>query len=306
MSGRAWTLARRTAQVLSLLFVVYAAVSLHWRNLHVAHNSRRLVGLLHGDAAAWAYGVNEDALTAFGVPLAVSEGFLGMPWGATASGVSLTDPLSLVAMLSQGAAPPSSMWLAVLLPLAVAAVLGKVFCSWLCPARLTFEVGGAVRQGLLRLEVPLGELQLPRLGLWVALGTALFAAGAGIGVFHLVLPYLALSSGLALSLMFGGVSATLAVFGGMVLVDALIAPGQICHSLCPTGAVLEWMGRRSPLALRKVPLDRDCAAGCNLCQRVCPFGLFPGRETHRPACDTCGRCTRVCPDRRLSPTWSLR
>jgi ferredoxin-type protein NapH len=304
--GWTWAVPRRTVQVLSLLFVLYAAVSLHWRNLHVAHNSRRLVGLLRGDLAAWLYGLNQDMLSWFGVPLEVSDGLLGVPWGARLGPLSLTDPLSLAAMISQGVAPPLAMWLSVLLPLGVALVLGKIFCSWLCPARLAFELGGAVRQGLLRLDVPLGELQLPRLGLWVALGTTLFAAGAGIGVFHLVLPYLALSSGLALSAMAGGVSATLVVFGGMVLVDALVAPGQICHSLCPTGALLEFVGCKAPLQLTKAAQDRDCASGCNLCQRVCPYGLFPSRETHQPACDTCGRCTSVCPDGRLTASWSLR
>lgn len=306
MKGWRWTVPRRTVQVLSLTFVFYAAVSMHWRNLRVAHNSRRLVGLLHGDEAGWLYGVNHDVLQRFGDPLAVSDGLLGMPWGATVGGLALTDPMSLAALVSQGQLPPAGMWLAVLVPLGVALVLGKVFCSWLCPARLVFEVGGAVRQGLLRLDVPLGELQIPRLGLWVGLGTVLFAAGAGIGVFHLVLPYLALSSGIALSAMAGTLTAGAAVFGGMVLFDVLVAPGQICHSLCPTGALLELVGRRAPLQLAKAAQDKDCASGCNLCQRVCPYGLYPGRETHQPACDTCGRCTAVCPDQRLSATWSLR
>ncbi len=290
---------RRLCQVSALLFVLYAAISAHWRNFKVGHNSARLVGLLKNEAWGEAYALNERALSWFGEPLEVSDGFLGVPWGASIAGLPFTDPLSVAALASQGQLPPTSMLVGALIPLGLALVGGKLYCSFLCPARLVFELGGAVRMGLQRLGLPLGELGIPRLGLWVGLGLVLFSAGMGMGAFHLVLPYLSLSQGLAAWMLTGSAGVGLAIFGVLLLVEVFVAPGQICRSLCPTGAVLEQVGRAAPFRLRKVD-PSACPSSCNLCQRVCPYGLFPGQETHHPSCDSCGRCTLVCPDNKLA------
>lgn len=297
---RAWPLQvfRKGVQLASLAFVVYAPLSMYWRNYKVSHNASRLVGLLEGKGWAALYRWNEWILSRFGEPLQVSDGFLGAPWGATVGGLRFTDPWSALTLLVQGQAPPGAMLLGALLPLLLALVAGKAFCSFLCPARLLFELAGAARQGLLRLGLPLPEWRLPRIGLWVGLGALLASVSAGAGVFAFVLPYLSLASAVQLGVLGGVASATGALFAGMLLVDALVAPGQICHSLCPTGALLERVGARP--ALRLARAAEPCPPSCAVCQRVCPYGLFPGARTHRPACDGCGRCVGACPAGRLS------
>lgn len=297
-----WQLLRKTSQTLALFFISYAALSAHWRNFKVSHNQARLVGLMKGEGWAKAYDLNERVLSWFGEPLSVSDGFLGMPWSATIAGLPLSDPLSILALASQGQVAPASMWLGALIPLGIAVLGGRLFCSFLCPARLVFEIGNAVRFGLLRLGVALPALSIPRIGGWVAVGAVVAAATTGMAVFHVVLPYVALSTGVA-EFFLTGSAAGLALFGVLLAVDVFVAPGQICKSLCPTGALLGFVGQASPLRLEKTD-NSDCGS-CTLCQRVCPYGLFPGAETHHPACDTCGRCTVVCPAAKLSPTLAL-
>ncbi|MCB9765218.1 MAG: 4Fe-4S binding protein [Alphaproteobacteria bacterium] len=299
---------RKLVQLSVLSLVVWTALGTTWRNYKVAHNSERIVGLLENDTTAWLYGRNNKLLELFGDPLSVSEGFLGVPWGMRIAGLGFTDPWSLAAVASGGQVPPLSMWLGVLVPLGIALVAGRLFCAWLCPARLVFEVGGLVRQGLLRLGLPLGDLAIPPVGLWVGLGTALFAASAGAASFHFVLPYLGLGAGIFSLVLSGTLGAAGLAFAAMVAVDVLVAPGQICRSLCPTGALLGLVGTWAPWRLRKAPdveVGRACPETCNLCQRACPYGLFPGRETHFPSCDGCGRCTVVCPDTRLHRSLEL-
>ncbi|MCP4804273.1 MAG: 4Fe-4S binding protein [Proteobacteria bacterium] len=301
-----WLIAafRRFCQVTSLTFVAYAAISLHWRNAKVSHNQDRIVGLMNGEHWGRLYGWNEDLLSLFGRPEEVSNEFLGMPWSATIAGVTFTDPLSVVGLLVQGEVPATAMLLGALIPLAVAVVAGKLFCSFLCPARLVFEIGNLVRMGLVRIGLHLPALRLPRVGLWIALGVVLASASAGLATFHVVLPYLALGSGIAMYLTLGTVSVAAWVFLGMLAVDVFVAPGQICRALCPTGAVLEQLGRAAPLRVDK--LEKTDCGSCTLCTRVCPYGLDPGREQHHPACDACGRCTLVCPAEKLAHTLSLR
>ena len=294
----AWLqVARKTVQLLALLFIVYASLSMYWRNYKVAHNQARIVGLLRGEFWGQMYQWNEDALSVFGDPEAVSDGFLGGPWAARVAGLPLTDPWSVAAVGLGGHMPPLSMLLGALVPLLLAALLGKVFCSWLCPARLLFEITGAVRLGLLRIGIPLPSLLLPRVGGYVAVAGLAFAAVAGAGIFHLVLPYLVVSASIH-QLVLAGAVGTIAVWLAMlVAIELLVAPGQICRSLCPTGALLEQVGRAS--VLRVVRTKDGCPTSCDLCRRACPYGLFPARGDHDPGCDTCGRCTPVCPDGRL-------
>ena len=291
---------RKLCQLSVVLFIVWTPLSMHWRNMKVAHNQARIVGLLTNDLWATLYAWNERVLSWFGEPLAVSDGLLGQPWGARLFGVPLSDPLAVASLVVQGQSPGLWMALGLVLPLGLALVAGKVFCSHLCPARLVFELVNDVRLGLERLGLYLPRVRLPRLGGWVLVASLAFAAGAGAGVYHLVLPYLALSSGIAGFVLGGTVGVGGTVFLALLVVDGLVAPGQVCRSLCPTGALLELVGRRPALKLEKS--GPACSPRCNLCQRACPYGLFPGRETHRPACDTCGRCTVVCPEKRLMRT----
>ncbi len=294
----AWLqVARKIVQVSATLFIVYAALSMFWRNYKLAHNQARIVGLLRGEFWGRMYAWNEEALSVFGDPVTVSDGFLGGPWAARLAGIPLTDPWSVAVVALGGHMPPPAMVLGALLPLLIAIVLGKVFCSWLCPARLAFEMTGAVRQGLLRLGVPLPSLLLPRVGGYVAVAGLAFAAVGGAGVFHYLLPYLTISAAVH-QLILAGVAGTIVGWVGLMLAfELLVAPGQICRSLCPTGALLEQLGRGAALQVART--KDGCPTSCDLCRRACPYGLFPARGDHNPGCDTCGRCIPICPDARL-------
>jgi ferredoxin-type protein NapH len=311
LDGRSlfWQIVRKGMQFSVLIFVLWAAINTHWRNFKVAHNNARLVGLLTDPITAKLYDWNDRFFIMLGEwtgmnALQASEQFGGEPWALTIFGVRFTDPYAALSVLVQGEMLPLATLLGALLPLALALVLGKVFCSFLCPARLMFEVTGAMRLGLIRLGFPLPTLQLPRLGLWVGLALVLFAAGSGAATAHFILPYVAATSGMIGLIVGGSLTASGTAFLGMLAADLLVAPGQVCRSLCPTGALLEVVGRKSLLRLEKK--QEACPTGCNLCQRACPYGLFPGAETHLPGCDTCGRCTAYCPTQKLSPTLGFR
>ena len=118
-----------------------------------------------------------------------------------------------------------------------------------------------------------------------------------------MLPYLGLSAGIHHAVLSGTAGALLGWVALLLLADMVLIPGQVCRSLCPTGALLGLVGRRPALVLGQD--DVACRTGCNLCQRACLYGLFPGQEEHRPGCDSCGRCTTVCPERKLTHQWVM-
>ena len=293
-------LVRHLLQFGVLVFVVYTAFGTLWRNYKLAHNSARLVTLLHGELWGRAYALNEDALSRLGDDTATeSLGFLTFPWAGRIFGVDTTDPLLAASQLVTTGTVSLSLLVGLVLPFGIALLFGKAFCSHLCPMRALFEVGELVRAGLRRLRVPLPELRSDaRLGGWVLLGGLLATWLSSAAVWLFILPYVSLSVGVFLFITSGTVSAVLGVVALWWLVDVLVAPGYWCHNLCPTGFLLEQVGRFSLVALRKRG-EEPCPSGCDMCERACPYKLQPSERTHRPACDNCGRCATVCPSNRL-------
>ncbi|MDD9942988.1 MAG: 4Fe-4S binding protein [Myxococcales bacterium] len=298
---------RRLLQLSVVAFVVYTALGGPFRNFKLAHNHRRLVGLMEGDLWAFLYGANEDLLALAGDAYRASFAWLGFPWAARVAGFDTVDPLLAASLGLQSGSLPASTLASLVIPVSIAALLGKVFCSHLCPMRLLFEVGALVRRGLTRLGVELPAVPPNaggRLGGFVLLGGLLASLSAGTAIWLFVLPYVSLSAGIFLAITAGTTAGLGLVVLFWFLVDVLFAPGYFCHSLCPTGFLLEQLGRLAPFRLKKQGAE-PCPANCSACQKACPYNLYPREETHRPACDNCGQCASVCPSHRLSRRFSL-
>ena len=291
---------RHALQLGVFAFVVYAAFGTLWRNYKEAHNSSRLVGLIHGEGWGRAYALNEETLRHIDEDTAqVSLGVLGFPWAGRVAGVETADPILVASHALETGAASIGMLAALLVPFGLALVFGKVFCSHLCPMRALFELGELVRAGLGRLGIELPRWRpTARLGGWVLLGGLLATWLTSTGVWLFILPYVSLSAWIFLLVTTGTASVLFAVVALWWLVDVLVAPGLWCRSLCPTGFLLEQVGRLPLVALRKTG-EAPCPSGCDLCERACPYGLTPKERNHRPMCDSCGRCASVCPSDRL-------
>lgn len=293
-------LLRRLTQFSVLFFVVVTAFGGPWRNYKLAHGQQRLVELMQGPVWGFLYGAYEDALGLLGDSFEVSLSLLGFPWSGRIFGLETADPLLVASLGIQGTMPPLLLLVGLAIPLGLALVLGKVFCSHLCPARLLFELGERVRSGLLRLRIPLPEWRpAERLGGWVLAGGLLASAFSSAAVWLLLLPYASLGAGIHLYVAGGAATVLLGIVGFWLTVDALLAPGLFCKSLCPTGFLLEQAGRFSWLRVAKRSDATPCPSGCNVCQQSCPYALLPRDGSHVPACDSCGRCVSSCPGGRL-------
>ncbi|MEZ4468908.1 MAG: 4Fe-4S binding protein [bacterium] len=185
--GRLGQVVRRCTQLGVVAFVLWGALDVAWRNYKVAHNHPRLVALMEGDFWGQAYALNESLLGLWGEPYRASLDFLGLPWAATVGGVRTADPLLVLGYSFHNQVLDPHLLLGLLVPFAVAFLLGKVFCSHLCPMRLAFEVGQWIG-GLLYLGVPVLAWQAPaRLGGFVLLG-GMLATLEGARHVDLVLP----------------------------------------------------------------------------------------------------------------------
>ncbi len=309
MTGRARAIFgqvfRRALQLGVLVFVVWAAFGGAWRNYKVAHNNSRLVGLIEGESWGAAYDYNERLLSFWDEPFRASFDFLGMPWAATVFGVATVDPIMVLSHAATSRSFTPDLWIAALTPVALAAVLGKFFCSHLCPARFAFEVAQLVRSGLMRLGIALPHRRLKqRFGGWVLLGGLLAAAFSSTAIWLFVLPYVGIVSAIFLAITGGTATGLLLVPLAWFVFDALVAPGFFCHNVCPQGFLLEQMARVAPWRLLQTKAD-ECPSACHACEKTCPYSLSPRNGTHRPACNNCGMCSVVCPKQKLGRRFSF-
>ena len=130
--------------VMTLLCLL--ALWTEYLNLKVGYGNARLVELSAGWAMRMFYEFSDALFGFFGDAVVVAQQNAGMTWSIRVGGVPFTDPVALLSLLAQGAAPTLGFALGALLPLSLAAVCGRIFCAYICPASLLFFAIARVRR----------------------------------------------------------------------------------------------------------------------------------------------------------------
>lgn len=236
---------------------------------------------------------------------------LGLFWAGIAKGnlassltlntLPLTDPLSaLQALLAGHGLGVTALVGALLVGAAYALVGGRVYCSWVCPLNAVTDTAAWLRRRLgLKDKIALDR----RLRLWLLAGILAAAAASGTLAWELVNPVGAVQRGLI-----AGTTATLGLAAlaalAVFLFDLGIAAHGWCGHLCPVGAFYGLLGRKS--LIRVAAPGRDACDNCGDCFQVCPERQVIAGPLHGKAkgvspvilstdCTNCGRCVDVCP-----------
>lgn len=191
---------------------------------------------------------------------------------------------------------PSSMVLTVVF-IVVTLLVGRIFCSWICPLGTLGEwsAGLARRLGIRRRELPSGVDRKLRWAKYLVLALVVgFAWWLGKLAWRDFDPWVAW---MHLSEGFEGFLerpwAFLILFG-TVIGASLFIERFWCRYLCPLGAFLAILQRFS---LFKVQRNQTSCIACGKCDRTCPVSLEPmtSDRVASPECLACGRCTDACP-----------
>lgn len=194
--------------------------------------------------------------------------------------------------------------LAMLIPVLLAATMGRVFCSWICPINTLQEFSDWIRN-LFRGRGRRRDLWvLPRAMLWLVLGAEIITTvilGTPLWVF--LSPPGLVGRELMTYVFFN----TLAIEGVLILAVLglnFLTRRFYCRYLCPLGGLLALLGRGRGLT---IPKPLSTCTGCRRCDRACPLGLSPstgeGLSAH---CWNCGRCIDACREGSLEFRWRWR
>ena len=232
-------------------------------------------------------------------------------------GLSFVDPLAFLQTLAGGRPAPKAVAGAALV-LLTALLLGRVFCSWICPYGLASEWACAIRG---KRPARVREESAPKHDA----GIRAFAVRAAVALFGLLAVLLFLPEPLLNQLsMPGWYTRALqhaALFGfpplygvliflALLLAEAFTGRRFWCRCLCPQSVPLSLFAALSRTGLRLRFVRKQCACGGNdrPCLAACSLDLNPRDITlvQRLNCTNCGDCADACRSRGKALRLALR
>lgn len=217
----------------------------------------------------------------------------GTTWSGNLFGLALSDPLALVGQVAAGKNLHGAFLLTALLPIVVTALLGRVFCGWICPASFIYELNETLSNWLRKAGVPLGEKTFDRRLKYGVLGMGLvLCIASGSVLFAGIYPPAIVGREIYYAIAQAGFGAGAVFFLMTLLFDLLVARRGFCRYLCPGGALYSLLGRYRLLRIQR---DVSQCNDCQKCDAVCEFGLAPMTDGFGQECNNCSACIAVCP-----------
>ena len=220
---------------------------------------------------------------------AVSGSFYSLEIGR----LLLTDPLIAIQPLLATMTIDATLLASALIPAGLALVLGRVFCSWICPQNTLSELFDAVgaRLGFVRFFAP-GPVSLAR---YVVLAVILaIALLYGFPLASLLSAPGIISVQTARFIYEGTVGLELALIGGIILAEVFLVRRVWCNYLCPVGSMLCLFRFKKTMRVVMAEEEEHTCLHCRECAKACQLGLNPMGGEIAPQCHNCGACIDAC------------
>ena len=239
----------------------------------------------------------------FLVPLLVVNqfyGIIGNLYSITIFGIDIVDPaMGLQFMILSG----EIVWVVVIgmiIPIVVALVFGKVFCSWMCPFNTISEYWQQFMKKLFpnrwRMIEKKAAKENPKQWIyWVVLGV-LYLSSLLVGfpvITFLSAPGI-ISSEIAHLLMGMGLGLEILIIFGIIFVEGFLLKRYWCKYVCPVGGALGIFRTQKTLRINHNESSCSCGGNTEPCGTSCPLGLAPKHEGLYPYCYNCGLCIKTC------------
>jgi polyferredoxin len=192
---------------------------------------------------------------------------------------------------------PAAMFLLITF-VAMALLLRKAFCSWLCPIGTLSEMLAGLGRKIFRrnfvitkwVDIPLRGLKYLLLGFFVYAVSSMSARALGAFMHS---PYGVIADVKMLN-FFRHLDQTGLIVIGVLTLGSVLVKNFWCRYLCPYGALLGFASLLSPLKIRRTP---SACIDCGKCAKACPANLPVDKlVTIKSAeCTGCLECVAICP-----------
>ncbi|MCX8083802.1 MAG: 4Fe-4S binding protein [Calditerrivibrio sp.] len=221
--------------------------------------------------------------------------------------IAIADPLAILQAIISSKTVTVTMLVSVLLPLLMMLVLGRVWCSWMCPYYFIVEILDALKIKLgFKYDKPKYHPSLPHKTntyRFLLLLLFIFLSGiAGIPLLNLISAPGIISSQALVLVKFHYITFE-AFFILVLLILELFYFRFWCRFFCPQGIFLSVFKFSKGLRIAKV---KDLCSNCLSCVAACPMILNPMKEGNNFLCHNCGDCIDACPDNKKADTLKFR
>lgn len=222
----------------------------------------------------------------------------GNTWSLTVYDFNISHPVAFIETWVMAKVIYLPLLAAILIPLAITLLLGRVFCSWLCPVGFLLELNMKIKALLSKIGLHYA-IKIPDFR-YVILVLCLFLS------FFLAMPIISIFDPphmFSRELMYLFTHHKLSMMGvglllSILLFELFFGSRVCCRSLCPSGGALSLLGSKR---LLRINLTRESCSNCGDCNQVCPYHLTPmnladGGSFDWTKCDNCGLCRDICPN----------
>lgn len=211
------------------------------------------------------------------------------------------SPLEGVESVLTGKAVYIPALVGMVVPVTLALLLGRVFCSWLCPVSFFLEIFDRLRKKITQKKFLENKLLVVKKVLWfVLMAEFLLSMIIGAPLFVFLSPPGLVGREIMMFVFFGSFAME-GLLLGLIVVLELLTRRFFCRSFCPLGGFLALLGQRRKLRVHREP---DGCSDCGKCNRTCPMGLRVREgESSGVYCWNCGECVDICSTGALRFQW---
>jgi ferredoxin-type protein NapH len=231
----------------------------------------------------------------------------GNHWVGEIFGFKIIDPVAGLQALLVKESSKSAVLIALIVPIIIALLFGRIFCSWICPAGFLFECVAKVRSFLLPFNIIGKSLKFWRGHKYTLLIVGLIFSGLfSIPILALIYPpaiiarelHNIINSVFPGNLVMQNIISTTQIFSifslfiaFLMLFELFISERAWCKYFCFGGAIYSCLGK---FRLINVKLDSPKCNSCGDCTKSCPMDLNPMKNEFGMECDNCLVCMSSC------------
>ena len=237
------------------------------------------------------------------VPILVVNGIysiIGNLYSITIFGVDIVDPAMALQTTILSRELIEVLIIGIILPVLLALIFGKVFCSWMCPFNTISEYWQKLTAKLFRKRYRKIKLQVkdenPNPVIFWSILISFFVLSIILDfplITFLSAPGI-ISSEISHFIMGMGFGLELLIVLMIIFIEGILFKRYWCKFICPVGGVLSIFRFKRTMHLHYNSDLCSCAARSEPCSYSCPLNLSPKSKNIYPFCFNCGECIRIC------------